>query len=221
MRKATLNQVVKILSIFDDTPVEQIQEILGSGFLEDIRDADIKEVNRSLFRKMLGLKPLHVTKDKLFLRLISDESLAVKATDKKRIIAEANDVFKWVDPDFKNWGADEVGSETDKIPTYMYEMEKNGKFQELFGSIGDIKKICFTQEQIISFVEKRNRFWTDRYAIFFLFRSKNTNFENTPLGEFFVACVSMVSVGLYVYVRQLQDSYVWDSGRRHRVVVPQ
>lgn len=55
---ATLKQSAKILSLFEDTPSDQLQVILGSGFLADLRDADVSKVDRDEFRKMLGLKPL-------------------------------------------------------------------------------------------------------------------------------------------------------------------
>lgn len=58
MSKATLNQAVKILSVFEDTPNEQIQAILASGFLADLRDGNISKVNRDEFRKFIGLKSL-------------------------------------------------------------------------------------------------------------------------------------------------------------------
>lgn len=55
---ATLKQSAKILSIFEDTPAYQVQAILESGFLADLRDADVNNVDRDEFRKMLDLKPV-------------------------------------------------------------------------------------------------------------------------------------------------------------------
>jgi hypothetical protein len=57
--EATLDQGTKILSIFKNTPIEQVQAILGSGLLADLRDGNIVEINRDSFRKALGLKPLN------------------------------------------------------------------------------------------------------------------------------------------------------------------
>ena len=57
---ATLDQGTKILALFKDTPREQIQALLTSGLLADLRDAnfgDIK-VERDEFRRLLGLKSL-------------------------------------------------------------------------------------------------------------------------------------------------------------------
>lgn len=56
--KATLTgkQAKKILEIFEDTPVEQVQAILASGLLTDLRDANFsKEIDRSEVQRLLGL----------------------------------------------------------------------------------------------------------------------------------------------------------------------
>src|SRR3989344_4705347 len=58
MKDATLNQAAKILTLFGDAPCEQIQALLASGLLADLRDANVAEVNRDAFRKLVGLKPL-------------------------------------------------------------------------------------------------------------------------------------------------------------------
>lgn len=60
MKKATLEQSEKILNVFRNTPREQIQNILKSGFLADLRDGNIAEVNRDDFRKILGLSSFSV-----------------------------------------------------------------------------------------------------------------------------------------------------------------
>ncbi|MBI2052666.1 MAG: hypothetical protein HYT34_00250 [Candidatus Ryanbacteria bacterium] len=58
MKTATLRQAGKIVSLFEDTPGDQIQALLESGLLADLRDANIEGVNRDLFRKHLGLMPV-------------------------------------------------------------------------------------------------------------------------------------------------------------------
>ena len=57
MKNATLRQAGKILKLLSDTPNEQIQAIINSGLLTDLRDGNISEVDRDEFRKILGLKP--------------------------------------------------------------------------------------------------------------------------------------------------------------------
>jgi hypothetical protein len=55
---ATLKQSAKLLSLFEDTPGDQLQAILASGFLADVRDANISDIDRDEFRRVLGLNPL-------------------------------------------------------------------------------------------------------------------------------------------------------------------
>lgn len=40
-----------------DTPSEQFQKLFSGGFLADLLDANIDQVDRNEFRKLLGLKP--------------------------------------------------------------------------------------------------------------------------------------------------------------------
>ncbi len=54
----TLRQSAKILALFEDTPCDQIQAILRSGLMADLRDANIDEINRNEFRKLCGLAPI-------------------------------------------------------------------------------------------------------------------------------------------------------------------
>jgi hypothetical protein len=65
MKDATLKQAAKIISLFDETPSEQVQAILGSGFLADLRDGNINRVNRDELRKLLGLRPLEPVPESL------------------------------------------------------------------------------------------------------------------------------------------------------------
>lgn len=58
MKEATLRQGAKILSLFEETPNEQVQAIVESGLLADLRDGNISLVNRDDFRRMLDLPPL-------------------------------------------------------------------------------------------------------------------------------------------------------------------
>lgn len=59
MKHATLNQAGKILALpaQKGTPHSQIQELLSSGILADLFDkrAKISEVDRKVFRNMIGL----------------------------------------------------------------------------------------------------------------------------------------------------------------------
>ena len=56
MKKATLDQASKILSLFEGVPLQQLQNLLGSGLLADLRDANVSKINRYEFRRVCGLK---------------------------------------------------------------------------------------------------------------------------------------------------------------------
>lgn len=149
-----------------------------------------------------------------YLRRLTGEPLIIDAVDGREILADASDVFAYIDSDFRNWGADESGPATGKTPSIVYEMMKDGAYAELFGSLRrDIRKLCLTQAQIKCFV-KKHRSWlrTDGYGTFFLFQSK---------GEFFVADVRVYPDGLTVRVYRFELSSLWSAGDRPRLVAPQ
>jgi hypothetical protein len=151
-----------------------------------------------------------------FLKLISgNKSLVLDRVDGQQTLANAKDLFAHIDPDFKNWKADEKGSATPITPVQVYEMTKDATFQQMFGSLSsDSKKLCLTQSQIIEFVKKhRNWLRTDGYTTLFLFESNN---------QLFVAGVDVASGGaLEVLVARFGFPSVWGAGGRHRLVVPQ
>ena len=148
------------------------------------------------------------------LRLLSEEPLVLEPTDGSQVLAEANKVFAYIDPDFQNWNADEAGLATEQAQVCVYEMVRDATFAQMFGSLAsDAAKLCLTQAQIKQFVVKhRDQLRSDGYATFFLFKSHD---------HFFVASVDVDSGRLEVYVYRFEHSSVWDAEFRHRVVVPQ
>jgi len=60
MKKATLDQGMKILELFSEVPCEQVQSLLSSGLLADLRDGNIARVDRNAFREMVGLVPFNL-----------------------------------------------------------------------------------------------------------------------------------------------------------------
>lgn len=61
MQDGTLKQASKVLSLFEETPGDQIQALLESGLLADLRDGNIAEVKRDDLRRLVGLVPLSST----------------------------------------------------------------------------------------------------------------------------------------------------------------
>jgi hypothetical protein len=148
-------------------------------------------------------------------KLTASGPLILDAVDGSEILADANEVFGWIDSNFKSYGADEKGSATEMTPVDVHEMAKDGEFVQLFSSLSaDLNKLCLSQHQIKNFVVK-HRDWlrTEGYGTFFLFKSKS---------NFFVADVRFDSGdSLGVDVHELGFGYRWSAEGRHRFVVPQ
>lgn len=151
-----------------------------------------------------------------FLKLISgSESLVLDAVDGTKVIAKAKKVFlAGIDRDFGRGGANEPGPATLETVPSICEIVKDATFSKIFGSLSaDVKNLCFTQHQIINFVEKYPDWLRpDGYATFFLFPARD---------HFFVADVRVFSARSFlVYLCRLGYSRIW-LAHRHWVVVPQ
>ncbi len=60
MKDATLKQAGKILDLAKDVPCEQVQKVIASGLLSDLLNANIDEIDRDAFRRLIGLKKLPI-----------------------------------------------------------------------------------------------------------------------------------------------------------------
>lgn len=150
------------------------------------------------------------------LRAISNDPVAIGATDGTQVISNAKDTFPGgIDDDFVNWGADEASDPTGEIKTKVYELVQDATFAQVFGAFGvPTEKLCLTQSQIVEFCRKhRDKLRTEGCATFFPFQSR---------GKFFVACVDFDDRGrLEVGVYRFEYGGVWLAGYQRRVVVPQ
>jgi hypothetical protein len=80
------------------------------------------------------------------------ETLTLAPTKGKATLAKAKKVFTgWLGSDFKNWGTDVSGIDTDETKVDVHEMTRDGNYKTLFGSLGDPRKLCLTQGQIEEF----------------------------------------------------------------------
>jgi hypothetical protein len=154
---------------------------------------------------------------KSILRLISGgKKIVIRATKGERTIAQAKEVFTWgIDRDFTNWGLDVPGEAKSETPVEIHEMTEDGNFKTIFNSLGrNLDELCFSQEQVITFVED-NKEWLrkDGYATFFLIKKEN---------EFCVADVDLSEGGSpLALVARFSDDGGWGGDDRRRVVVPQ
>lgn len=199
----------------------QDQEFLGQLF----RFIDLSKIDKTTKQQFIE-KPFSVDLSPCFnkdsvsgnsiLRLLStNDKPVIKATDGQRFLAKAEDTFKsYIDSDFKDWKLNKTSKAMLDTPTDVYEMVNDATFAQMFGSLSnDLDKLCLTQDQIEEFcLAHPDQLRADGYGTFFLFK------ENE---QFFVASVDVDSDGLYVNVHRLERGRVWDSGNRHRVVVPQ
>lgn len=145
---------------------------------------------------------------------IIHQNLPLKACS-NATIARADDVFSYIDSDFTDWKTDVKSEKTAATEMAMLEMDKDGTFADIFGSISkDTESMVMTQAQIIEFMKSHKKeLRTDSYSTFFLFKVKS---------EFFVARVFLYSGGaLVACVYRFSYDFVWSAECRRRVVVPQ
>ncbi len=195
---------------FADLQIDLLQKVKNGNISLEQLDYFLN-LNFSQREELLGRKP----EKEIFLKLLSGaETITLDECDGKSTIADSENIFYSIDSDFKNYGANEKGVLTPKIPLEVHEQVKDGKFSQIFGSLNsDLDKLCLTQDQILNFI-KNHKNWlrTDGYSTFFLFKSEK---------KFFVADVGVGSDGLYVRVHYLANPEVWRAVYRSRFVFPQ
>ena len=152
------------------------------------------------------------------LKLISgDKKIVLQKTDDQELLAEADDIFNDIDPDFKNYGCNVKGAKskpTAKTAVQVYELVKDATFQQMFGAFGEnLDRLCFSQSQIKKFVRNHREMLALNWWTSFLFKVEE---------EFFVARVSRYNSGILgVHVYYFSDKYVWNGGYGNRLVIPQ
>lgn len=182
------------------------QRVLSSG--PDIITRVEQVMNEELLRLATGdlgcLKQIFV-----------GEEIIIPPTTKGRKIRNMKSLFPGgIYFDFNRTECDIVESATPKIAADMYEMVENGNYRKIFGGFGlNLDLLCFTQEQIIAWLEiHQSRLRSDGVSTFFLFKAGD---------QFFVANVIVHSIGFLVDVFRFSYKRVWTANHRHRVVVPQ
>lgn len=148
------------------------------------------------------------------LRLISgSKPLVLNPTDGQETLARATDIFRYIDSNFERWNCNMVGAPTIETAVEVYEMVRDGTFQEMFGSFGvAVDRLALTQAQIKQFA-KRYPNW--------LKKGGNGSFFPFEIGnELFVAALYFFSDGrLGVRVRRITLERIFRAQKRHRLVV--
>lgn len=136
-------------------------------------------------------------------------NIKIPATKGRKVIADADGMFSYIDSCFEIYNADKAGDNTTATELAVLELDTNMTFTQMFPNP---QKQALTQAQIIAFVKNhKDKLRTEGYATFFLFKSGE---------EFFVARVYFsVDGSLEVGVRRFENGRVWCASHRHRVVV--
>jgi hypothetical protein len=123
------------------------------------------------------------------LRLLSgNEPLVLRPTDGQETLAQAAEVFRYIDRNFEHWNCNTAGLPTKETLVQVYEMVRDSTLQEMFGSFGlPLDSLVLTQAQIKQFTMLYPD-WLKRSGngTFFLFKVG---------GEFFVSAVYFFSDG--------------------------
>lgn len=129
---------------------------------------------------------------------------------KEQTIANATDVFYYIDSDFKNWKTDKISKLKNGSTLVVHDITENKTFAQIFT---DPEKMWLSQGQIIEFCRSHKDELSKNWYTFFLFKVGD---------DFFVARVVVNSGGfLYADVYRFSNDSVWDAGRGRRVVIPQ
>lgn len=148
------------------------------------------------------------------MKIIKD-NIKIGSTLGNRTIANATNLFYYIDKDFKNWDLDISEKSTKEETLSIYETEEDSTFEKMFSDVSkDIDSLVLTQEQILSYIENNKNSFGEPY-ILFLFKVRK---------EFFVARVSVGDGGqleVYVFLFSYDYVVVWRAERRFRIVVPQ
>ncbi|MBN2093950.1 MAG: hypothetical protein JW740_01055 [Candidatus Zambryskibacteria bacterium] len=185
-----------------------VKNIMGQMKIDDPNEA-VRRVNAGEWVVSRVVKSI--------LRLISgSKEIVISATAGGRTIAEAKGIFTGgIDRDFVNWDLNTPNEARPKTPVEVHEMVEDDNFKAIFDSFNrSLDDLCFTQDQIITFIED-HKDWLRRngYGTFFLMK-KN--------GKFFVVYVTLDSDERpHAFVYHLSNAYLWSADYRRRVVVPQ
>ncbi|MEK7185703.1 MAG: hypothetical protein AAB726_03705 [Patescibacteria group bacterium] len=215
---AQIADVVRVVEAAARSAAEEVTgQLVASGTLTKTTFQQVVESRDRIKAAVSGaLRKLIPELAKLRLSCLSlGERLTLKPADGKRTIAKANKVFGYIDSDLKGYGTDVPSEARGETEVVVHEILEDSTFEQMFGSLSaSLDNLCFTQDQIIGFVETHRKWLrTDGYATFFLFKVN---------GKFFVAYVDLLDDGrLKVDVYRFSDDDVWSAGYRPRVVVPQ
>lgn len=161
MKDATLRQAEKILSVFEDLSLEQVQAIVGSGLLTDIRDCDISKVNRDEARKVFGLEPLTLKLEPL-LELLGTVTIPATtgkfvAKDRLKVNTGKNAPVKisWLGENLKAWFLNKEEELISETMLRYHELRKPSVDGPIIAELGDEAKVETTLAEMFALMERQ------------------------------------------------------------------
>lgn len=189
MSDATLRQsgkVVEIVEIFEDTPRKQLQALLASGLLADLRDGNIAEINRDEFRKSIGLLPLN-------LPLLEElGTVVVPATDSPFVAreryghkAKPGVRISYLGDNFREWFLGKTEEPTGETELRYAKLVKSSVDGPILAELGDKAETTLAQIYHLTLQSKGEEgvLLTNEWANIFYCRDVNGS-----LRVMFVAC---------------------------------
>lgn len=149
----------------------------------------------------------------LILRPVSgNEHIVIDACDGTETFSN-EDVFEFGTVDDGKVLKDGLVPPTKKILVRVYEIVKDGTFEELFGVIGvNVDRLCLTEHQIISFFKNCKKWMHPNHCgTYFIFKSGD---------KIAVAGISGWRDGFRVSVHTLHEYVGWSVESLPRLVVP-
>lgn len=100
---------------------------------------------------------------------LKEQVFVIDECSNKKIIARAKKLFTYIHPDLKKHGGIQKGGKTPKIEVESHEIIYYGTSYQLFSEVNlDLNKLCFTQNQILNFVEKYKNVSKDWNRLFLI-----------------------------------------------------
>ncbi len=156
--------------------------------------------------------------------LSADNNLLLPAGNGNRLICEATETFKYIDPDFIKLGINKRPNVTAaKILVDVHEVFDNSSFINLFRLLpGAWEQKWLLQSQLIDFCQIWPE-WLDKtvYGALFLLKID----ENAPIMEklgdnLAIAYVQSNRDGLHVLMRRPEHGRIWSREHQRLIVIP-
>lgn len=140
METATLDMAQKILSVFRDEPKKQVQALLASGLLADVRDADFsKPVDRNAIRRLLGLNPLMSPLEVIGTVVIpaTTEPFVPREKLVVNVGADASVKISFLGVNFKEWFFDKTEEVMEEVELRVAELTRSSLDAPILEELGD------------------------------------------------------------------------------------